>query len=160
MWYLSHHFSKLYSTTSILWFEFKYYDYELIFFNIFLKLIIASSLKMQWCPIHLQHRLMLLKTFFKMNAISLFSGLRPFHTFLVYHISIDNVVPGATGIWLCCHCLQLIYKARPSSGLHGPQWCGIGQPDNLFGVRPSTAEHGLYTLKSTPAGNLWLHHWP
>ena len=48
-----------------------------------------------------------------------------------------------------------------SSGLQGPQWCGIDLIDNLFGVKPSATEHGLYTLSLTPLGlELMTHNWP
>ena len=34
----------------------------------------------------------------------------------------------------------------------GPQWCGLGLFDNLFGVRPSPTEHGLHALSPSPLG--------
>ena len=41
------------------------------------------------------------------------------------------------------------------------QWCGIDLIDNLFGVKPSATEHGLYTLSLTPLGlELMTHNWP
>ena len=55
---------------------------------------------------------------------------------------------------LCHYCLQLrIYEARPSTGLQGPQRCGIGLFDNLYGVRPiAPLNYGLHAISLTLPG--------
>ena len=54
--------------------------------------------------------------------------------------------------WECC-ILNTRNWHLTSSGLLGPQRCRLGLLDNLFRVRPSPTEHGLYSvhLKSAPA---------
>ena len=65
----------------------------------------------------------------------LFCGLRPFFIFVYTVFPLGVLYPehSQPAFDWCRHCLQLrIYQARPSSGLQGPKWCGLGLLDNLF----------------------------